>query len=340
MRGRLALLGPDVDAELIADQSTFIDSDDGRRELGAFVDHAFEVWSGQAGTQPPGRPAIDLLVATMTEPIELRSMLRNEIAGGEREVVQLTRGQYRAAQHASEPAAGRHRRRRRDRQDDARGREGAAAREGRVPDAARVLQLAAVGDAGRRGRGGRARRPACSRSRRSTSSARTWVARRACCRRDPSRSRRSGGIGRCRGALDEAAEKLGPRYHAIVVDEGQDFDAEWLAVARGAAGRRPRRRPVRLPRPRAGDLPRRRRSRNSACRRTRSRRTAGTRSRSTRSSRRLSQGGLVGEALRTDGRAPEFIEAGRRRGDRRGAAEACSIDCGSTRTSCRGTSRC
>jgi hypothetical protein len=29
-------------------------------------------------------------------------------------------------------------------------------------------------------------------------------------------------------ALDEAVEKLGPRFHAIVIDEGQDFDADWL----------------------------------------------------------------------------------------------------------------
>ena len=34
-------------------------------------------------------------------------------------------------------------------------------------------------------------------------------------------------------ALDEAIGKLGPRYHAIVVDEGQDFDAGWLASLDG-----------------------------------------------------------------------------------------------------------
>ena len=61
----------------------------------AFVDGAFEAWSGGAGTRAPGRAAIDLLVATLTEPFELRSMLRNEIAGGEREVVRLTEGPVR-----------------------------------------------------------------------------------------------------------------------------------------------------------------------------------------------------------------------------------------------------
>ena len=29
-------------------------------------------------------------------------------------------------------------------------------------------------------------------------------------------------------ALDEAVEELGPKFHAIVIDEGQDFDADWL----------------------------------------------------------------------------------------------------------------
>ena len=38
---------------------------------------------------------------------------------------------------------------------------------------------------------------------------------------------------RCREALDDAIGKLGPRYHAIVVDEGQDFDAGWLASLEG-----------------------------------------------------------------------------------------------------------
>jgi hypothetical protein len=94
MKGRLGLLGPDVDAGLIADQSMFVDNEEGRRELGGFLDRAFEAWSGQAGTLPPGRAGIDLLVATMTQPFEIRPMLRNAIAGGEREVLKLTEGQY------------------------------------------------------------------------------------------------------------------------------------------------------------------------------------------------------------------------------------------------------
>lgn len=34
-------------------------------------------------------------------------------------------------------------------------------------------------------------------------------------------------------ALDDAIAKLGPRYQAIVVDEGQDFDAGWLRSLEG-----------------------------------------------------------------------------------------------------------
>ena len=33
--------------------------------------------------------------------------------------------------------------------------------------------------------------------------------------------------------LDAAIGRLGPRYHAIVVDEGQDFDGGWLASLEG-----------------------------------------------------------------------------------------------------------
>src|SRR5664280_2970361 len=55
MRHRLGLLGPDVDTGLIADQSMFVDTEAGRSELTAFVDRAFELWSGSANTKPPGK---------------------------------------------------------------------------------------------------------------------------------------------------------------------------------------------------------------------------------------------------------------------------------------------
>ena len=88
-------------------------------------------------------------------------------------------------------------------------------------------------------------------------------------------------------ALDEAVEQLGPRYHAIVVDEGQDFDAGVARVARGAAVRWPGRRAVRLPRPGAGDLSATTWSSSSDCRPIRSRQLPQRRSRSMPSSPRL-----------------------------------------------------
>jgi hypothetical protein len=232
MRGRLGLLGPDVDARLIADQSMFVDDERSRRELGGFIDRAFDAWSGQAGTRPPGRAGIDLLVATMTEPFEIRPMLRNEIARGERDVVRLTVGQYgilgmlRAVRRASIVggagtgktilAAEKARR---------------LAKEGfrtllvcfnsalagmlavAVDDVARDTGLLDVKtfhqlceDLGREA-GVLGERP--------VPVPQTWW--------DETLPR----------ALDDAAAMLGPRYHAIVVDEGQDFVDDWLLSLEG-----------------------------------------------------------------------------------------------------------
>ena len=44
--------------------------------------------------QPPGAKGVGILVDLLTEPVALRSMLRNELVAGEHEVVRLTAGQY------------------------------------------------------------------------------------------------------------------------------------------------------------------------------------------------------------------------------------------------------
>ena len=307
MRGRLGLLGPDVDAGLIADQSMFVDDEDGRRELAGFIDRAFEAWSGQAGTRPPGRAAIDLLVATMTEPFEIRPMLRNEIAGGEREVVRLTTGQYgvlnmlRAVRRASIVggagtgktilAVEKARR---------------LAREGfrtllvcfnsalagmlavEVEDVARDTGLLDVKtfhqlceDLGREA-GVLGERPAPA--------PQAWW--------DETLPR----------ALDDAAAALGPRYHAIVVDEGQDFADGWLLSLEGLlfGGREDVLYVVHDP--------------AQAIFREDS--VAGLQMEEIRLElncrnagpihnvvRRFARGGLAPEAMRLDGRPPEFIEA-------------------------------
>jgi len=232
MRNRLGLLGPDVDTGLIADQSMFIDTEAGRSELTAVVDRAFELWSGSANTRPPGKTAIDLLVATMSEPFEILPMLRNEIAAGELSVVKLTAEQFsllhtlRSIRRASiiggagtgktMIAAEKARR---------------LAREGfrtllvcfnsplagmlaqevaKTVDETGLLEVKTFHqlceDLGREA-GVLGPRPTPVRQ--------PWF--------DITLPR----------ALDDAIAKLGPRYHSIVVDEGQDFDAGWLLSLEG-----------------------------------------------------------------------------------------------------------
>jgi hypothetical protein len=227
MRGRLGLLGPDVEPALIADQSMFVHGDGGRRELRAFVDGAFALWGGHAGEQPPGRAAIDLLVATMTSPIELRSMLRNEIAGGEADAVRLTAAQYGLL-------------------DTLRG----VRRASVVGGAGTGKTMLAAEKARRLAREGfttllvcfnapLARALADATAEVASTTGRLDVAtfHQLC----QDLGREAGVLGErpqppTRGwwdetlpqALMDAAERLGPRYHAIVVDEGQDFAPDWL----------------------------------------------------------------------------------------------------------------
>ena len=232
MRNRLGLLGPDVDTGLIADQSMFVDTEAGHAELTAFVDRAFELWSGSANTAPPGTTAIDLLVATMSEPFEIRPMLRNEIAAGEASVVRLTAEQFgllttlRSIRRASIVggagtgktiiAAEKARRL---------AREGfrtllvcfnsalagmLASEVAATADATGLLEVKTFHqlceDLGREA-GVLGPRPAPVRQ--------PWF--------DVTVPR----------ALDDAIAKLGPRYHAIVVDEGQDFADGWLLSLEG-----------------------------------------------------------------------------------------------------------
>ena len=86
---KILFLGPDVDPELILDKAFFASEGPRNARLRAWVDRAFELWSGGA-RQGPGTQGVELLAATITSPWELRSLLRSEIADGEREVVRLT----------------------------------------------------------------------------------------------------------------------------------------------------------------------------------------------------------------------------------------------------------
>jgi hypothetical protein len=232
MKGRLGLLGPDVDAGLIADQSMFVDTDDGRRELGGFVDRAFEAWSGQAGTRPPGRSAIDLLVATMTEPLEIRPMLRNEIAGGDVEAVKLTEGQFSTLNQMR-----------------------SLRRAAVVGGAGTGKTMLAAEKARRLAKDGFRTLLVCFNAPLSAMLAEEVadVARDTGLLDVKTFHQLCEDLGReaevlgerpvpipdawwpetLPRALDDAAAKLGPRYHAIVVDEGQDFEDEWLLSLEG-----------------------------------------------------------------------------------------------------------
>ncbi|MGH2511542.1 MAG: AAA family ATPase, partial [Candidatus Limnocylindrales bacterium] len=232
MRGRLGLLGPDVDADLIADQSMFVDSEDGRRELRGFIERAFAAWSGGSDTQPPGAAAIGLLVATMSEPFEIRPMLRNEIAAGESGLVGLTTGQFgllhtlRSIRRAAIIGGA------------GTGKTMIAAEKARRlaldgfqtllvcfnSALAGMLTLAVAAVAGETGRlEVRTFHQLCEDLGREADLLGTrpepvgpaWFAE------------------TLPRALDDAIARLGPRYHAIVIDEGQDFADDWLLSLEG-----------------------------------------------------------------------------------------------------------
>jgi hypothetical protein len=91
---KILQLGPDADPELILDKS-YLAPDPGRGDrLREWVDRCFELWEG-GSRRPPGPEGVELLAATVTSPLELRSLHGSEVAPDDREVVRLTEGQLR-----------------------------------------------------------------------------------------------------------------------------------------------------------------------------------------------------------------------------------------------------
>ena len=223
---RMRLIGPEIEPELVFDRAKLPEKDPGCTRQA--VDRAFELWTGESSDRrPPGERGVHLLEDILTTPVELRSLLRSEIEEGEREVVKLTRGQYwllrgLAAQRRVEVVGG-----------AGTGKTMLAAEKAKQlakqgfrtllvcfnQPLARLLldesaQVAAqtgylevrtfhqlCEDLGREARVLPDRPDPIPQD---------WW--------DRTLPR----------ALDEAIEALGPRYHAIVVDEGQDFAGEWL----------------------------------------------------------------------------------------------------------------
>jgi len=89
---KMLLLGPDADPELILDKS-YLAPDPGRSgRLLDWVDRCFELWAD--GTRrPPGPEGVELLAATVISPLELRPLRSAEIDRDDREIVRLTEGQ-------------------------------------------------------------------------------------------------------------------------------------------------------------------------------------------------------------------------------------------------------
>ena len=249
-------MGTDADPELILDKALLAPDPERNRSLREWVDRCFELWDGGARREP-GAQGIELLTSMVTSPLELRSLLRGEIADGRPRGRAPDRRAAVPPQHAARRAARGHRRWRRDGQDDARDRQGEAARDGGLRHAARLLQLAARAAALRRDRSTSRRGPGISRCGPSTSLPRTSVARPARCPPKPepvtARMVRDDAARRARCG-DRAARSAVPRDRRR---RGPGLRHRVAGVARGAAPRWSRGRPLRLPRPGAVDLPRR-----------------------------------------------------------------------------------
>ena len=228
---QILFLGPDVDPELILDKSFL--GPDGKRNarLRAWVDRCFELWAGGA-RRAPGIKGVELLAATITSPFELRSLLRSEIAEGDREVVRLTEDQL----HTLNTLRG-------------------VRRAAVVGGAGTGKTMLAIAKARQLANEGFETLLVCFNSalERLLADEARDVAQRTGHLRVSTFHQLAEDLGREAGTLpakpdpvtpewfeatlpdglDDAIGALGPRYHAIVVDEGQDFDVGWLASLEG-----------------------------------------------------------------------------------------------------------
>ena len=226
---RLRLIGPDIEPDLVFDRAK-LPKDDPEATCRA-VERAFELWAGESGgsaaKRAPGANGVHLLEEILETPIALRSLLRGEIADGERAVVELTEHQI-----------GVLRRLQRNRRVEIVG----AAGTGKT--------MLAAEKARRLAREGYETLLVCFNQplarllvEETAEVARTSghltvstfhqlcedLAREAgTLPKKPNPTTREWWDETLPEALDEAVEELGPKFHAIVIDEGQDFDADWL----------------------------------------------------------------------------------------------------------------
>ncbi len=228
---KIFFLGPDADPDLILDKALLEPDPQRNARLRAWVDRCFELWAGGA-RRAPGAKGVELLAATVTSPLELRSLLRSEIAEGDREVVRLTDDQL----HTLNMLRGMRR---------------AAV----VGGAGTGKTMLAIAKAKQLANEGFETLLVCFNSAlaRLLADETRDVARRTGRLHVSTFHQLAEDLGReagtlpakpepvtpewfeatVPGGLDDAIGDLGPRYHAIVVDEGQDFDVGWLASLEG-----------------------------------------------------------------------------------------------------------
>ncbi len=83
------LVGTDADPELILDRALLAPDPQRNTRIREWVDRCFELWDS-GGRRGPGKRGIDLLTHVVTAPTELPSLLRSEIKDGSQEVARLT----------------------------------------------------------------------------------------------------------------------------------------------------------------------------------------------------------------------------------------------------------
>ncbi len=222
---RLRLIGPEIEPDLVFDRAK-LPADDTELTCRA-VEHAFELWAGESGAKrPPGQQGVHLLEEILETPIALRSLLRGEIADGERAVVELTQHQIGVLQRLQ-----------RNRRVQIVGAAGtgktmlAAEKARRLAKEGFETLLVCFNQP-------LARLLAEETADAATGGHLTVSTFHQFCE---DLAREAGTLPKkpnpvtpewfdetLPDALDEAVEELGPTFHAIVIDEGQDFDADWL----------------------------------------------------------------------------------------------------------------
>jgi hypothetical protein len=222
----LRLLGPEIEPDLLFDRAK-LPADDPATTCRA-VEHALDLWAGRStDKRPPGEEGLRLLDEILATSVALRSLLRSEIEEGERQVVELTKAQYSVlnvlnGQRRAEIVGG-----------AGTGKTMLAAEKARrlAKQGFRTLLVCFNQPLAR------LLRDETADVAEATGYLEVRTFHQLCedlgveagvLPERPDPPPQEWWDRTLPRALDEAIEELGPRYHAVVVDEGQDFDGDWL----------------------------------------------------------------------------------------------------------------